>query len=315
MDAAATGPWPGPTVGGMTSATDARARTSESGVPVGALALVLGGIVSVQFGAAVAVTVFDRVGPGGAVALRLVGAAVIFVVAVRPRLRGRSRADLAVVVAFGLTLAGMNYSFYEALARLPLGAAVTLEFLGPLTLAVALSRRRVEVVWVLLAAAGILLLGRGELSGLDPVGVLLALTAGGLWAGYILLSGSTGRRWEGLDGLAVASVVAGLAVLPIGLASAGTALLDRDVLLVGLLVALLSSVVPYGFELVALRRLSARTFGVLLSLEPAAAALAGLLVLDQRLAVLQVAGIALVAVASAGATLGARGRVPPAPAT
>lgn len=284
-----------------------------SGLPLGALGLVLGGIVSVQVGAAVAVTVFDRVGPGGAVALRLVGAALVFAVAVRPRLRARSGRDLAVVVAFGLTLAGMNYSFYEALARLPLGAAVAIEFLGPLTLAVVLSRRRVEVLWVLLAAGGILLLGEGELSGLDPVGVLLAMTAGAFWAAYILLSGATGRRWAGLDGLAVASVVAGLAVLPLGVLGAGTDLLDTDVLLVGLGVALLSSVIPYGFELVALRRLSARTFGVLLSLEPAAAALAGLFVLDQRLTPAQVTGIVLVAAASAGATLGARRRLPPAP--
>jgi inner membrane transporter RhtA len=194
--------------------------------------------------------------------------------------------------------------------RLPLGAAVTLEFLGPLTLAVVLSRRPVEVLWVLLAGVGIVLLGRGELGGLDPVGALLAVTAGALWAAYIMLSGATGRRWEGLDGLAAASIVAGLAVAPLGLWGAGTALLHRDVLLVGLAVALLSSVLPYAFELVALRRLSARTFGVLMSLEPAAAALAGLTLLGQRLAVAQVVGIALVAAASAGATLGARYRVP-----
>lgn len=269
--------------------------------------------MSVQFGAAIAVTVFDRVGPAGAVTLRLVGAALILGLLVRPRLRGRSRRDIAVVVAFGLTLAAMNYSFYEALVRLPLGAAVAIEFLGPLTLAVVLSRRIVEVLWVMLAGGGILLLGEGELSGLDPVGVLLAMTAGAFWAAYILLSGATGRRWAGLDGLAAASIVAGLAVLPLGVLGAGTAMLDRDVLLVGLGVALLSSVVPYGFELMALRRLSARTFGVLLSLEPAAAALAGLLVLDQLLTPAQIAGITLVAAASAGATLGARRRLPPAP--
>jgi len=302
-----------PTDAAASTDADAPLADQASGVPVGALALVLGGIVSVQLGAAVAVTVFDRIGPGGAVALRLVGAALILGLAVRPRLRGRTRRDLAVVVAFGLTLAGMNYSFYEALVRLPLGAAVTIEFLGPLTLAVVLSRRVVEVLWVLLAAGGILLLGRGELSGLNPVGVVLAMTAGALWAAYILLSGATGRRWAGLDGLAAASVVAGLAVLPLGLLGGGSALLDRDILLVGLAVALLSSVVPYGFELVALRRLSTRAFGVLLSLEPAAAALAGLLVLGQVLAVPQVVGITLVAAASAGAALGARRPAPAAP--
>lgn len=263
--------------------------------------MVLGGIVSVQLGAALAATMFDRVGASGMVTLRLVGGALVLGLLVRPRWRGLSRSDLTVAVAFGAALAGMNASFYEALARMPLGAAVTVEFIGPLGLAVLLSRRWRDVAWVLLAAAGIVLLGWASLEGLDPVGVAFALAAGLCWAGYILLSAATGRRFAGLDGLAVASAAAALLVLPLGVASAGARLLEPEILLIGLGVALLSSVLPYGLELTALRTLPARTFGVMLSLEPVAAALAGLLVLAQTLTPGQLVAVALVVVASAGA--------------
>ena len=267
----------------------------------GAVGMVLGGILSVQFGGALAATMFDRAGPVGMVTLRLCGAALVLVLLVRPRRRGRSRADWAVIAGFGLSLAAMNGLFYEALARMPIGAAVTVEFLGPLGLAAVLSRRLQHLAWVLMAAAGVFLLGYGSLTGLDPAGVAFALGAGACWAGYILLSAETGRRTTGLDGLALASGAAALMVLPLGVAAGGSTLVAPDVLLVGLAVALLSSVVPYALELTALRALAGRVFGVLMSLEPAAAALAGLLVLGQVLTPVQLLAVALVVVASIGA--------------
>src|SRR3712207_2600078 len=235
----------------------------------GAVGMGLGGNLSVQFGGALATTIFDPAGPAGMATLRMCGAALVLLLLVRPRWSGRTRTDWAFIAAFGLSLAAMNGLFYEALARLPIGAAVTVEFLGPLGLAAVLSRRLQHLGWVLMAAAGVFLLGYGSLTGLDPAGVVLALGAGACWAGYILLSAETGRRTTGLDGLALASGTAALVVLPLGLTSAGSALVAPDVLLVGLLVALLSSVVPYALELTALRALASRVFGVLMSLEPA----------------------------------------------
>ncbi|MGR6963190.1 EamA family transporter [Geodermatophilus sp. URMC 61] len=294
-----------------TAAADGRASLRGWAMPgkAGAVGMVLGGILSVQFGGALAATMFDRAGPAGMVTLRLCGAALVLMLLVRPRWRGRSRADWAVIAAFGILLAAMNGLFYEALARMPIGAAVTVEFLGPLGLAAVLSRRLQHLGWVLMAAAGVFLLGYGSLTGLDPAGVVLALGAGACWAGYILLSAETGRRTTGLDGLALASGAAALMVLPIGVTSAGSALVAPDVLLVGLAVALLSSVVPYALELTALRALASRVFGVLMSLEPAAAALAGLVVLGQVLTPVQLLAVALVVVASVGAAR-SRARTP-----
>lgn len=215
----------------------------------------------------------------------------------------RTRRGVVLAGAFGLVLAGMNASFYQALDRLPQGAAVTIEFTGPLALSLCLSRRRRDLVWVVLAAAGVLALGRGGLHRLDGVGVLFALAAAACWAAYILLSRRVGQHFAGLDGLLLASVVAAVAVLPLALTAAGSRLLDPTVLAVGLAVAVLSSALPYALELQALRTLDERTFGVLMSAEPAVAALVGLVVLGQRLQSVQVVGVALVALASAGSTL------------
>jgi inner membrane transporter RhtA len=234
--------------------------------------------------------------------MRIVFAAVILVLLWRPAVAGHERADLWLAAAFGLTLAAMNLSFYEALDRIPLGAAVTLEFIGPLGVAVAGSRRALDVVWVVLAAGGILLLTTPGGSNLNAAGVILALFAGLCWATYILLSVRVGRAFPGGDGLAIAMVVAGVLVLPIGLADGGSNLLKPEILIAGLGVAVLSSLIPYSLELEALRRLPARVFGVLMSLEPAAAAIAGLIILDQVLKANEWAGMALVIVASAGAT-------------
>jgi len=265
-------------------------------------ALVLGGIASVQFGSAIATTLFHRVGPAGTVLLRLASATIVLLALWRPRLRGRTRHELALAALFGLVLAGMNLSFYEALQRIPLGIAVTLEFVGPLTVAVAGSRRRADFVSVALAAAGIVALTRGSAHGLDTLGVALALTAGGLWGTYILVNARIGRAFEGGTGLALAMCVGTLAVLPVGVASAGRHLLEPHALVVGSAVGMLSSAIPYSLEVEALRRIAPSVFGVLMSLEPAMAAFAGFLVLGQGLGARALLGIALVVIASVGAS-------------
>lgn len=274
--------------------------------------MVLTGIVSVQIGGAFAATLFDRVGPAGAVVMRLVFAALIMLIWTRPHPGRWSRADLGTVVGFGATLGVMNLSFYEAIARLPLGAAVTLEVLGPLTVAVATGRRWRDGVWAVLAFGGVLLLGGGELD-LDPAGVLLALVAGACWGLYILASGAAGRRFAGPEGLVAAMIVAALIVVPFGVPALIHGSPSLTVLLSGLAIALLSSVIPYSLELAALRRLVPAVFGVLMSLEPAVAALAGFLVLRQRLGPVAVVAIGLVVAASAGAALTGRARRMPNP--
>ncbi|CAL9456232.1 Threonine_homoserine exporter RhtA [Streptomyces sp. enrichment culture] len=283
-----------------------RAAPAPGGPPgrlgaLGPVGLVLAGGVSVQFGGALAVTLMPRAGALGVVTLRLLVAAVVLLLVCRPRLRGHSRADWATVAAFGVTMAGMNGLFYQAVDRIPMGPAVTLEVLGPLALSVLASRRAVNVVWAALALAGVFLLGGGDFDGLDAAGVAFALGAGAMWAAYIVFSARTGRRFPQADGLALAMAVGAVLFLPLGLAESGTKLFDPVTLALGAAVALLSSVLPYTLELLALRRLPASTFAVLMSLEPALAALAGFLVLDQALSAPQAAAIALVVAASMGA--------------
>ena len=275
-----------------------------------ALLLVFVAVTSVQFGAALARTLFDEAGPAGTVFLRVVFAAVLLAVLWRPALRGHSGADWRLIAAFGLTLAAMNFFFYESIDRIPLGLAVTFEFVGPLGVAIAGSRRALDFLWVGLAAAGILLIAAPGSGELDPLGVAYALIAGGCWAAYILLSARTGRAFPGGGGLALAMCVAALVLIPAGVSAAGSALLDPEVLLLGAAVAILSSAIPYSAEFEALRLLPEHVFGVLLSLEPAVAALAGYLVLDQSLAARELFGIALVAGAVAGAVAGTRSPVP-----
>ncbi|MGH2845752.1 MAG: EamA family transporter [Thermoleophilaceae bacterium] len=268
--------------------------------------LVLAAVTSVQFGAALAKTLFDEIGAGGTVFVRVVAAAVVLVLIWRPRIGGRDHRDLALILAFALALAGMNLAFYASLDRIPLGIAVTFEFVGPLGVAVFGSRTALDSVWVALAGAGILLLsglGGGEL---DALGVALALTAGGFWAAYILLSVRVGRAFPGGAGLALAMAVATLPLAPVGIAQAGGELLVPSVLALGAAVGVMSSAIPYTLELEALRRMPAGTFGVLMSLEPAVAALAGLVVLGEELAGREVVAITLVVAASAGAARGAK---------
>jgi inner membrane transporter RhtA len=270
-------------------------------VPFSPVWLVLVGILSVQFGAGVAKTLFDDVSPTAIVWLRLVTSAVVLVAIARPRLRGRARVDWQVVLAFGLALGLMNWAFYQAMARIPLGLAVTIEFIGPLSLAVLGSRRPRDLVWVALAGVGVLLLGV-QPGDLNWAGVGFALLAAATWAAYILLSAQTGRRWQGVDGLALASVVASLLLTPVTLGRYADQLDDARILVLGALVGLLSSVIPYTCELVALRSLRPAVFSILMSLEPAAAALAGLVVVGEVLEPLQLVAMACVVVASVGAT-------------
>jgi inner membrane transporter RhtA len=265
------------------------------------VALVIGGQFSTQFGAAVAALLFARLGPGGAVVLRLGVAALVLVLVCRPQLRGRSAAHWRTVAAYGLALGGMNICFYEAIARIPLGAAVTLEVLGPLTLSVVTARGALRFVWAGLALTGVALLGADGFSGLTLPGAAFALVAGVLWAGYIVLAQRTGQAFGGLDGLALAMVVGALLALPVGIASAGTGLLDPVSLGLGAAVAGLSSLLPYSLEMLALRRVPAAMFAVVMSLSPAVAALAGAVVLGQALTPVTALAIGLVVAANVGA--------------
>ncbi|MFJ5732449.1 EamA family transporter [Streptomyces paradoxus] len=285
------------------TAADATAPAAGPGRlgSLGPVGLVLAGGISVQFGGALAVTLMPRAGALGVVALRLLVAAVVLLLVCRPRLRGHSRTDWGTVVVFGITMAAMNGLFYQAVARIPLGPAVTLEVLGPLALSVFASRRAINIVWAALALAGVFLLGGGGFSGLDPTGAVFALGAGAMWAAYIVFSARTGRRFPQADGLALAMAVGAVLFLPLGIAESGTKLLDPVTLGLGAAVALLSSVLPYTLELLALRRLPASTFAILMSLEPAIAATAGFLILDQALSAAEAAAVALVVAASMGA--------------
>jgi inner membrane transporter RhtA len=258
------------------------------------VALVVAAVTSLQFGAGFAVTLFDELGPAGAAFLRQAIAALVLLAVWRPSFRR----NLRLAGAFGVVLGLMNLCIYEAMDRIPLGIAVTIEFWGPLAVAVALSRRLLDLLWVALAAAGILLLADPGGS-LDAAGVAFALAAGGLWALYILLSARVGAVFPGGTGLAIAMVFAALVTLPAG---AGADLLRPELLAAAAGVALASSVIPYSLELEALRRLPANVFGVLMSLEPAVAALAGLVVLGQSLDAVEWLAIGLVVVASAGAS-------------
>lgn len=274
--------------------------------------LVLGGILSVQFGAAIAKHLFDEVPPTAMVWLRLVTSTIVLLAWARPRVRGRSRVDWWVVAGFGVCLGGMNWAIYQSFARIPLGLAVTIEFVGPLLLAVVLSRRLRDLTWVALAGAGVGLLGL-EPGEVTWPGVLLALAAGGLWAGYIVLSAQTGRRWPGLEGLAMASLLATALLTPYAVSAGGRDLLDWRILALGGAVGLLSSVIPYSLEMTALRSLSPKVFSILMSLEPAAAALAGVLLLREFLTPLQLLAMACVVVASVGATRSGTPMTEPAP--
>jgi len=266
------------------------------------VALVLGGVTSIQFGAALAATLFSRAGPAGTAFLRVGFAAAILMALTRPRPRDYAPAQLRLAALLGLALGGMNLCFYEALDRIPLGPAVTIEFIGPLAVAVAASRRALDLLWVALAAGGIALLSGGLHGAHSATGIVFAALAGCLWALYIVVNARAAAAFRGASGLALAMTVGALAVAGPGVADGMGSLLSPGLLALGIAVALLGSVIPYSLETQALRRLRAGPFSVLMSLEPAVAALAGLVVLSQHLTATQLAAIALVVLASAGAS-------------
>ncbi|GAA2071880.1 EamA family transporter [Streptomyces albiaxialis] len=271
-----------------------RART-------GAVGMVIGSAMSLQFGSALAALIFPRAGALGVVALRLIFSAVLMLAVCRPRVRGYSRRDWTAVAGLGLALGTMNSLFYQAIDRIPLGATVTLELLGPLIFSVVTSRRLLSLLWAGLALGGVYLLGASDFEDLNLSGCAFALAAGATWTAYIVFNARTGARFPKADGLALAMGVAAVVSAPLGVVSAGSALLDPVVLGLGAAVAVLSSGLPYTLELFALRRLPAATFAVLMSLMPVAATAAGFVVLGQNLGPLQLVAIALVVAASMGA--------------
>ncbi len=257
-------------------------------------------IISVQLGAAIAKSLFQAIGTEGTVFLRVGFAAIVLLLVWRPSLREFTRANYVLVVLFGLTIAGMNAAFYGAIARIPLGIAVTLEFVGPLGIAVAASRSRRDLLWAGFAVCGVALLAPIGNVMIDPLGVGLALLAGGCWATYILLNVRIGRTFAGGAGLALSMSVAALVLTPLGVASGRGMLLDPKVLLIGVGVAVLSTIIPFSLELEALRQLPAHVFGVLMSLEPAIAALIGFVVLKETIGLRALVALALIMVASGG---------------
>jgi inner membrane transporter RhtA len=273
-------------------------RASAQALTTSGIPLVVVAIASLQFGAAIAGTIFDEIGAAGTSLLRSLFAAAILLAIWRPSLRGHPARDVRLVVVFGLVLGTMNLCIYESFSRIPLGIAVTIEFAGPLGIAVALSRRRLDLAAAALAAVGIVLLADPGGGAVDAAGVVLALVAAGCWAVYILVAQAASKVFDGGRGVAIAMGIAVLVPLAPGIAGAGADLLDPRFLAIGCAVALMSSVLPYSLETEALRRLPANVFGVLMSIEPAMAAIAGWLILDQGLRARDILAIALVTAAS-----------------
>ncbi len=261
--------------------------------------LVVSAIVSVQIGAAFAKGLFDVAGPSGVVFLRTLLAGILFVAVWRPDIRRLNRVGLIQMILYGINIAVMMLTFYGAIDRIPLGIAVAIAFTGPLALAVVDSRRAIDLVWVACAAAGILMLSPMTNVALDPVGILLALLSAVSWATYVLLGRRVCNVLDGNSVLAMSMMIAALAVLPFGIAGAVKVLADPGLILLSLLVALLSSAVPFTLEFEALRRLPPRVFGLLLSLEPVAATVVGFVLLHEALGLRELAGILLVTIAAA----------------
>jgi inner membrane transporter RhtA len=277
------------------------AATAADRVP--AQLLIIVGILTTQLGAALARHLFEQHAPAGVGMLRLGFAALVLLLVARPRaaaIAAMARRDLLIVAGFGVTLACMNLTFYEALNRLPLGVAVTVEFVGPLSVAALGSTRKSDLVWVVLAACGVVAFWRGGGSGTTVIGLGLALLAGACWAAYILLNAAAGRRFTDSSGLAIAMSIGAILSIPFGLAHATTSLFSVPTLAAALVVGVASSALPYSLETNALRRMSTQVFGIIMSLEPALAALIGLVVLGQGLFAREWLGVALVVAASVG---------------
>jgi inner membrane transporter RhtA len=287
-----------------TTSIDLKLRGALNAIPP--TGLVILSVGSTQIGAALAKSLFATLGSAGTVSLRVGFAALILLLVWRPRIRGYARSAYVNCCLFGLSLAAMNLCFYTALAHIPLGVAVTLEFVGPLGVAVVGSRRLLDILWVTLAAAGIVCLAPWTGATFDAFGITLALVAGMCWAAYIILSARVGRAVPGVNGLALAMGVAALLLIPIGIANAGIKLLEPNLLFTGIGIALLSSVIPYSLEIEALRQLPTRVFGLLMCLEPAIAALAGWIFLGETIGLRAFIAIVLITIATVGSTRASR---------
>jgi inner membrane transporter RhtA len=275
--------------------------------------LVFGSIISVQFGAAISVTIFDEVGVAGSTLLRLAFASLFLFLLSRPKVAQWSARQVKMAIAFGVTLAAMNLAFYSAIDILPVGVATTIEFIGPISIAAIFSRRLLDGLWVALAAAGVVLIAQPWSGGsLELEGVLMALLAAFFWAVYILIAQRAGEVFPDRDGLTIAMMIGTAIVFIPGVASGGAMLVTPQILLLGAVIGLLSSLIPYSFELEALRRMPARVFGTLMSVEPAVAVLAGFIVLSQKPTMLELVAISLVVAASVGVTRSARALPPEA---
>jgi inner membrane transporter RhtA len=289
-----------------TAATAAPARGASS-APATAVAMVIGSCISLQVGAALASRLFEVAGASATTLLRLTMAAAVLILTVRPAVRGWTASQWRHVALLGVCMAGMNGFFYASIARIPLGAAVTIEFLGPLALAAVLTRRGRDWLWVLLAVGGVAMLGLGEVGGtaLDTTGVVFSAVAGIFWALYIVTATAVGKALPGRDGLAVAVGVGAMLLLPLGAAGTTAVLASPGAIALALATGVLASVIPYSQEIAALRRIPTSTFGILLSIEPAIAAVAGWLLLSQHMGLPGIVGVLVVVAASIGSTVSA----------
>ena len=268
-----------------------------------AVVMVLLAISSFQGGAAIAKGIFPILGAAATSSLRIILSAIILVLFNRPNLRNLTPAKWRLVALYGLTLGTMNTVFYMAIARIPLGVGVAIEFIGPLALALISSKRAADFLWVLLAAAGIALIAPWNNKGLDVAGVLLALLAGALWAAYIVLGGRISRVMDSGEAVTVGMIFAAVLVLPVAIGNGLLINFKPSMILPGIALAILSSALPFTLEMHALRRMPAKTFSILMSLEPAVAAFSGLIFLHEYLSFIEWLAVALVIIASAGVTL------------
>lgn len=276
---------------------------NKKGLEFPAVPAVLLSIISFQGGAALAKGIFPVLGPVTTSSLRIVLSAMILIIVNRPNIRNLTRAQWKAVALYGLILGAMNIIFYLAIARIPLGLGVALEFLGPLAIALTGSKRVIDFLWVVLAAAGIILIEPWGNSAINIVGVLLALLTGAFWAAYILIGGHISQIMDGSKAVTIGMIFASALVLPIAIADGHLIHLKPAMLVSGIGLALLSSAIPFTLEMKALGKIPAKTFSILMSLEPAVAALFGLAFLHEYLSFYEWLAVALIIVASAGATL------------
>ncbi|WP_343623938.1 DMT family transporter [Flavobacterium lindanitolerans] len=267
---------------------------------------VLLAIISVQSGAAIAKTLFPSIGAAGTASLRIGISALILMAVYRPKLTKLTKEQWKFVIPYGLCLGAMNLVFYFAIERIPIGLAVTLEFIGPLMVAVLGSKRVVDFLWVLLAAAGIVLIAPWTTNGVDILGAALATLAGAFWAAYIVLGGKISQKMDGNEAVATGMLLAACLVVPFGIFGGGLEGLTPKFLGMGIALALLSSAIPFTLEMKALGRLPARTFSILMSLEPAAAAICAFIFLQEYLSFNEILAVVFVVAASAGSTITSR---------